>query len=50
MTEKKRCYIRVGCNLVEVSKEIYTTYHQLKRREPVIMKSFRQCRLAIVKS
>ncbi len=33
MAEKTHYYIRVGCALVEVSKEIYTAYHQLKRRE-----------------
>ncbi len=40
---KKRCYIRVGCNLVEVSKEIYTTYHQLKRRERYLEERDRDC-------
>ena len=43
MTEKKRCYIRVGCYLVEVSKEIYTTYHQLKRRERYLEERDRDC-------
>ena len=33
MAEKTHYYIRVGCTLVEVSREIYTAYHQLKRRE-----------------
>lgn len=33
MAEKTHYYIRAGCALVEVSKEIYTAYHQLKRRE-----------------
>lgn len=33
MTEKKKYYIRIEKNLIEVSEEIYRCYHQMGRHE-----------------